>query len=107
MVGRHMKELREEPAGLSAAHRAAPAYGFGQNPHMYWLSSRTPRRPSLLMDPMDRNAVPLLAPNPDFFRRDLPADAIQAIAVIDRLWPEYRDAMNIEFDRDALRAMVR
>ena len=107
MVGRHMKELHAELAGLSSAERATPAYGFEQNPHMYWMPSRTPRRPSLLMAPTDRNAVPLLAPNPDFFRRDLPAGAIQTIAVIDRLWPEYREAMNMEFDWAALTAMVR
>ena len=107
MVGRHMLLLREELAGLSAAQRAAPAYGFEQNPHMYWMPFGTPRRPSLLMDPNDRNAVPLLAPNPDFFRRDVPASAIQTIAVIDRLWPEYHEAMNTEFDWNALRAMVR
>ncbi|TVR05797.1 MAG: hypothetical protein EA403_01515 [Spirochaetaceae bacterium] len=107
MVGRHMKELRAELAGLSPAQRAAPAYGFEQNPHMYWMPSRTPRRPSLLMDQSDRNALPLLAPNPDFFRRDLPAGSIQAIAVVDRLWTEYHDAMNAEFDWDGLMAMVR
>ncbi|TVQ97851.1 MAG: hypothetical protein EA403_14635 [Spirochaetaceae bacterium] len=107
MVGRHMKELRAELAGLTPAQRAAPAYGFEQNPHMYWMPSRTPRRPSLLMEQSDRNALPLLAPNPDFFRRDLPAGAIQAIAVVDRLWKEYHDAMNAEFDWAALTAMVR
>jgi hypothetical protein len=71
------------------------------------MPSRRPRRPSLLMDPTDRNALPLLAPNPDFFRRDLPAGQIQAIAIIDRLWKEYHDAMNAEFNWGALIGMVK
>lgn len=107
MVGRNMKELQAELEGLPAAQRAAPAYGFEQNPHMYWMPVREPRRPSLLMDSQDQNAYPLLAPNPDFFRRDLPAGEIQAIAIIDRLWKEYHDAMNAEFDWGTLIRMVK
>ena len=107
MVGRARLALQGELAGLSAAERGAPAWGFEANPAMYFGLSRTPKRPSLLMNPGDRNAFPLLAPNPDFFRRDLPAGEIQSITVVNRLWKEFSDPMEGELDWAALKRMVK
>jgi hypothetical protein len=106
-VGRHLRTLESELAGLSAEERAAPAYGFESNPAQYWLPSRKPKRPSLLMDRNDRNALPLLAPNPDYFRKDLPPGAIQSLTVINRLRGEILEGMEQDFDWSTLIRMVK
>ncbi len=107
MMGRHMLALEAELAGLSAAERAAPAYGFEYDPAMYWMPRRPPKRPSLLLNAGDPGAYALLAPNPDFLRRDLPSGQIQSITILNRLWPEFDQRLESEMDWRALAAMVR
>ena len=107
MMGRHMLALEAELAGLSAAERAAPAYGFEYDPAMYWMPRRPPKRPSLLLSAGDPGAFALLAPNPDFLRRDLPPGQIQSITILNRLWPEFDEPLEREMDWRALSAMVR
>lgn len=107
MVGRSRLALQEELAGLSAAERAAPAYGFESDPMQFWMPRQTLKRPSLLLSPEDRNALPVLAPNPGFFRRDLPSGELQAITIVNGLWKELSDRMGEELDWAALIGMVR
>lgn len=107
MVGRNLLALRKELADMSPADRAAPAYGFEGNPHQYWMPRETPRRPSLLLDPDDKNAMPVLAPNPEFFRTDIPAVEIQSLTVINRLWEEIDEKLQAELDWAALKRMVK
>ncbi|TVQ39459.1 MAG: hypothetical protein EA384_06275 [Spirochaetaceae bacterium] len=107
MMGRHLLALEAELAGLAAAERAAPAYGFEHNPAMYWMPPRPPKRPSLLLNDGDTNAYALLAPNPDFLRHDLPAGQIQSITILNRLWPEFDERLESEMDWRALAGMVR
>jgi hypothetical protein len=106
MVGRHLSTLKEELASLSSTDLAAPAFGFEQPPQMYWMPRGKPKRPSLLLEANDPEAFPLLTPNPDFFRSDLPPTAVQSITIINKLWEEYDDAMNRELDWEALKGMV-
>jgi len=107
MLGRHLLTLREELAGLSAAERSEPAYGFEGNPQQYWMPRRKPERPSMLLDAGHQDALPLLAPNPDFFREDIPPTEIQSLTIINRLWPEFNERIQAELDWEALKGMVR
>ena len=107
MVGRNLLELRAELSEMSAAERAAPAYGFEGNPHQYWMPRRKPRRPSLLVEPHDRDALPLLAPNHDFFRRDISTGEVQSITIINGLWKEFADLVEAQLDWAALKGVVR
>ncbi len=107
MMGRHMLALEAELAGLSSVERAAPAYGFEYDPAMYWMPRRPPQRPSLLLSAGDPGAFALLAPNPDFLRRDLPPGRIQSITILNRLWPEFDERLENELDWRALSSMVR
>jgi hypothetical protein len=59
------------------------------------------------MDRNDRNALPLLAPNPDYFRKDLPPGAIQSLTVINRLRGEILEGMEQDFDWATLIRMVK
>ncbi|MFP4206578.1 MAG: hypothetical protein ACLFSP_10750, partial [Spirochaetaceae bacterium] len=107
MMGRHKLTLEEELASLSAAERRAPAYGFASDPAMYWMPPRAPERPSLLLSPDDPEALPLIAPDPEFFRPDLPATAIQSLTIVNKLPPEFAERLEEELDWAALAAMVR
>jgi hypothetical protein len=106
MVGRARLALQSELAGMSAEERRAPAYGFEYDPVQFWMPRRTPARPSLLLEPDDPGAFPVVAPNPEFFRRDIPAGQIQSITIVNRLWDEFSEKMEQELDWGALRNMV-
>lgn len=101
-LGRHKQELEAELVGLSPAERAAPAYGFEFSPVMYWMPPRPPKRPSLLLDADDPGATALVSPNPEFFRTDLPAGAIQSITIVNGLWEEFAERLESELDYEAL-----
>ena len=102
MMGRHKLALEAELASLSAAERGAPAYGFEYDPAMYWMPRHAPDRPSLLLPPDHPEALPLLAPDPTFFRTDLPATAIQSLTIVNKLPPEFGERLEAELDRAAL-----
>ncbi|MFO7731675.1 MAG: hypothetical protein R6V86_13040 [Spirochaetia bacterium] len=106
MLGRHMQELEAELAGLSPDERAAPAYGFEFPPAMYWMPRRPPQRPSLLLDPDDPAGSALVTPNPEFFRTDLPAGAVQSITIVNGLWEEFARRLEHELDYEGLAGMV-
>lgn len=106
-VGRTKLALEGELAGLSAAERAAPAMGFEADPSAFIIPRRNQKRPSLLVSPDDSNALPVLAPDPAFFRHDIPTGEIQSITIINRLWAEFSDRLDEELDWTALRRMVK
>jgi hypothetical protein len=107
MVGRNLLALRKELADMSPAERTSPAYGFEGNPQQYWMPRETPRSPSLLLDPEDKNALPVLAPNPEFFRTDISAVEIQSLTIINRLWKEIDEKLQAELDWAALTRLVK
>ena len=107
MIGRNLIALRNELADMSPGERASPAYGFEGNPQMYWMPSRIPARPSLLLNSDHPNALPVLAPNPEFFRTDIPAVEIQSLTIINRLWKEIDEIIQNELDWAALKRMVK
>lgn len=106
MLGRHLVRLREELSALSPAERAAPAYGLAGNPQQYWMARNKRSRPSILLDRDDPKALPLVAPNPDYFRSDNAPTDIQSITIVNRLWEAFADKMQEEFNWDELEGML-
>ena len=104
LLGRAIVRLENELAEMPQGERSAPAYCCEANPHGYFAPPSHAKRPSLMVNPDKKGAAPLLAPDPAFFNRDLPASAVQSIAVLqqisrpDRQWDDYMAMIRTEID---------
>jgi hypothetical protein len=100
LLGRAAIRLEEELAAMPPESRGAPAYCCEAPPINYFAPPSRAKRASLLVEPDDKRAGALLAPNPDFFRSDLPATAVQSITVTQKI-------MRVDKDWDAYMAEIR
>lgn len=96
---RVIPRLEAELAAMPPEVRRSPAYCCEASPVSYFAPPSYATLPSLLVEPGDERASPLLTPNPDFFRCDLPAPAVQSITVTQRMtrpdmaWKSYMEAV--------------
>jgi hypothetical protein len=108
MLGRVVLRLEEELATMPPNRRSEQAYCCEAPPVQYFAPPSRATRPSLLVEPDDKRARALLAPNPDFFRSDLPATAMQSITVTqqitrtDKDWEIYMEEVRQGVDWQAL-----
>jgi hypothetical protein len=108
MLDRIRMRLEEELAAMPPDRRGAQAFCCEGPPVNYFAPPRTATRPSLLIEPDDKRARALLAPNPDFFRGDRPATAMQSITVMQRIvradkdWQAYMEEVRQNVDWQAL-----
>jgi hypothetical protein len=109
LLGRAAMRLEEELAALGPESRGAPAYCCEAPPLNYFAPPSRAKRASLLVEPDDKRASALVAPNLDFFRSDLPATAVQSITVrqkitrVDKDWDAYMGEIRTTTDWSSIR----